>query len=127
MTHPTVNPVLLADEITRQLDRLTEHLAQLPPAETTFVIAHILDPDEGVLGGITSLMIAGSRFAQTQAEHGHLPAEVWLALGRAANELNDIGLDLDEHRATLHHISHQPTTTAAKPPAPAPFVVRRHR
>ncbi|MGQ4480242.1 hypothetical protein [Streptomyces sp. SAS_276] len=121
MHHPT-NSVPLADEITRQLGQLTEHLAQLPPDEATFVIARILDPDDGVLGGITGLMIAGSRFARTQAEQGLLPAEVWLALGRAANELNDIGLDLDEHRATLHH-----TTTAAKPPTPAPLVVRRHR
>lgn len=127
MTHPTLNPVQLADEITRQLGRLTEHLAQLPPDEATFVIARILNPDDGVLGGITGLVGAGSRFAKTQAEHGRLPAEVWLALGRAANALDDIGYDLDEHRATLQHISQQPTTTAAKPPAPAPLVVRRHR
>ena len=127
MTHPTVNPVLLADEITRQLGRLTDHLAQLPPAEATFVIARILDPDEGVLGGVTSLVIAGSRCAKTQAEQGRLPAEVWLALGRAANELDDIAYDLDEHRTTLRHLSQQPIPAAAKPPAPAPLVVRRHR
>ncbi|MEU6227505.1 hypothetical protein [Streptomyces sp. NPDC047042] len=127
MTHPTVNPVQLADEITRQLGRLTDHLTQLPPDEATSVIAHILDPDDGVLGGITGLVTGGSRFAKTQAEHGRLPAEVWLALGRAANELNDIGHDLDEHRATLHHVSQPATTTAAKPPVPAPLVVRRHR
>lgn len=126
MTHPTVNPVLLADEITRQLDQLAEHLAQLPPAEATLVIARILDPNEGVLAGITALVSTGSRFAKTQAEHGRLPAEVWLALGRAANELDHIVFDLDEHRVTLRHISQQPTP-AAKPPAPAPLVVRRHR
>ncbi|WP_019070556.1 hypothetical protein [Streptomyces hokutonensis] len=127
MTHPAPDPVRLADEITRQLGRLTERLAQLPSDEATFVLARILDPDEGVLGGITSLMIAGSQFAKAQAEYGRLPAEICLDLGRAANELNDIGLDLDEHRATLHHVSQQPTTPAAKPPAPAPLVVRRHR
>lgn len=127
MTHPTVNPVLLADEITRQLGQLTAHLAQLPSAEATLVIARILDPDEGVLGGFTALVGAGSRLAQTQAEHGRLPAEVWLALGRAANELDQIGYDLDEHRATLRHVSQQPIPAAAKPPAPAPLVVRRHR
>ncbi|MEU9290291.1 hypothetical protein AB0D57_38055 [Streptomyces sp. NPDC048275] len=127
MTHPTVNPVLLADEITRQLGQLTEHLAQLPANEATLVIARILDPDGGVLGGFTALVGTGSRFAKTQAEHGRLPAEVWLALGRAANELDHIGYDLDEHRGTLRHISQQPTPTAAKPPAPAPLVVRRHR
>lgn len=122
MTHPTVNPVLLADEITRQLDQL----AELPPAEATSVIARILDPNEGVLAGITALVSTGSRFAKTQAEHGRLPAEVWLALGRAANELDHIVFGLDEHRVTLRHISQQPTP-AAKPPAPAPLVVRRHR
>ncbi|MEU6230940.1 hypothetical protein [Streptomyces sp. NPDC047042] len=127
MTHPTLNPVQLAAEITRQLGRLTEHLTQLPAAEATFVIACILDPDDGVLSGITGLVGAGSRFAKTQAEHGRLPAEVWLALGRAANELDAIGYDLDAHRATLHHISQQPTTTAGKLPAPAPLFVRRHR
>ncbi|MFJ9900705.1 hypothetical protein ACIQPR_46015 [Streptomyces sp. NPDC091280] len=120
-------PVQLTDEITHQLALLTDRLTQLPPTQATFVIARILDPDEGVLGGITSLMITSSLFAKYQAEHGRLPAEVWLALGRAANELNDIGLDLDEHRATLHHISQQPHTTAAKGPAPVPLIVRRHR
>lgn len=127
MTHPTVNPALLADEITRQLGELTEHLAQLPADQATFVIARILDPNDGVLGGITALVGAGSRFAKTQAEHGRLPAEVWLALGRAANELDHIVYDLDEHHATLRHISQQPIPAAAKPPAPAPLVVRRHR
>ncbi|MGQ4435330.1 MULTISPECIES: hypothetical protein [unclassified Streptomyces] len=116
MTHPAPDPVRLADEITCQLGRLTERLTQLPSEQSTFV-----------LGGITSLMIAGSQFAKAQAEYGQLPAEICLGLGRAANELNDIGLDLDEHRAALHHISQQPTPTAAKPPAPAPLIVRRHR
>lgn len=52
---------------------------------------------------------------------------MWLALGRASNELHDITLDLDEHQATLKHVGTQPATTAAKPPAPAPLVIRRRR
>lgn len=127
MPRPAPTSVRLADAITRQLGQLTEHLAQLPPDEATSVIAHILDPDDGVLGGVTQLVSASSRFAKAQGEHGLLPAEIWRALGRAANELAAIGWDLDEHRETLRHISRQPVTTAAKPPAPAPLVNRRHR
>ncbi|MFE7510623.1 hypothetical protein ACFU8I_05255 [Streptomyces sp. NPDC057540] len=51
---------------------------------------------------------------------------MWLALGRAANELNDIGLDLDEHLYTLA-AARTPSTTPVKPPVPVPLVVRRHR
>ncbi|MEU9387081.1 hypothetical protein AB0D38_41805 [Streptomyces sp. NPDC048279] len=127
MSHPVPYPVRLADEITRHLGQLADHLSQLPPPQAAQVIARVLDPDAGVLGGITHLVATGSVFAKDQAERGALPAEVWLALGRAANELHDISLDLDEHRDTLQHVGTQPTTTAAKPPAPAPLVVRRHR
>ena len=74
-----------------------------------------------------TVVATGSVFAKDQAERGALPAEVWLALGRASNELHDITLDLDEHKDTLRHVGTQPATTAAKPPAPAPLVVRRHR
>ncbi|MFC9131391.1 hypothetical protein ACFT4A_31760 [Streptomyces sp. NPDC057099] len=127
MTHPAPDPVRLADEITRQLGQLTDHLSQLSPPQAAQVIARILDPDNGVLGGITHLVATGSVFAKDQAEQGVLPAEVWLALGRASNELHDITLDLDEHQHTLQRVSTQPATTVAKPPAPAPLVVRRRR
>ncbi|MEU3299710.1 hypothetical protein ABZ729_07785 [Streptomyces sp. NPDC006678] len=127
MPHPTPYPVRLADEITRQLGQLADHLAHLPPHEATQVIARILDPDDGLLGGVTHLVAIGSVFAKVQAEGGALPAEVWLALGRASNELNDIALELDEHRETLWHVGTQSATQAAKPPAPAPLVVRHRR
>ncbi|GHE77513.1 MULTISPECIES: hypothetical protein [Streptomyces] len=128
MSHPAPYLVRLADEITRQLGQLADHLSQLPPPQAAQVIARILDPDAGVLGGVTRLVATGSHFAKDQAEQGTLPAEVWLALGRAANELHDITLDLDEHQGTLQRVGTQPATTAAaKPPAPAPLVVRRRR
>lgn len=127
MPHPTPYPVRLADEITRQLGQLADHLAQLPPHQATQVIARVLDPDDGVLGGVTHLVSTSSVFAKIQAERGVLPAEVWLALGRAANELDAMGGDLDEHREALRHVSTQPATKTAKPPAPAPLVVRRRR
>ncbi|KOG67363.1 MULTISPECIES: hypothetical protein [Streptomyces] len=126
MSHPTPYTVRLADEITRQLGQLADHLAQLPPQEAPQALARILDPDNGVFGGVTHLVITGSVFAKAEAERGALPAEVWLALGRASNELNDIALGLDEHRETLQHASAHPATRAA-PPVPAPLVVRRRR
>ncbi|MFI1677402.1 hypothetical protein [Streptomyces sp. NPDC020607] len=127
MSHPTPYPVRLADEITRQLGQLADHLSQLPPPQAAQVIARVLDPDTGVLSGVTHLVSIGSVFAKDQAERGALPPEVWLALGRASNELHDITLDLDEHQTTLKHVGAQPATTAAKPPTPAPLVIRRRR
>ncbi|MEU4486682.1 hypothetical protein AB0H94_17645 [Streptomyces purpurascens] len=127
MSHPAPYPVRLADEITRQLGQLTNQLSRLPPPQAAQVIARVLDPDTGVLGALTHLVATGSVFAKDQAELGALPAEVWLALGRASNELHDITLDLDEHQDTLHHVGTQPATTSAKPPAPAPLVIRRRR
>ncbi|MEV7394014.1 hypothetical protein [Streptomyces sp. NPDC091215] len=127
MTHPIPDAVRLADTITRQLGQLADHLSQVPPPQAAQVIARVLDPDNGVLGGVNYLVATGSVFAKDQAERGALPAEVWLALGRASNELGDITLDLDEHKHTLQRVGSQPAATAAKPPAPAPLVVRRHR
>ncbi|MFD5453863.1 hypothetical protein [Streptomyces olivaceus] len=127
MSRPTPYPVRLADEITRQLGQLSDHLSQLPPPQAAQVIARILDPDNGILGGVTHLVATGSLFAKDQAEQGTLPAQAWLALGRAANELHDIALDLDEHQDTLQRLGTQPATTAAKPSTPAPLVVRRRR
>ncbi|MFJ6574059.1 hypothetical protein ACIQNU_42355 [Streptomyces sp. NPDC091292] len=127
MSHPTPYAVRLTDEITRRLGQLADHLSQLPPSQAAHVIARVLDPDNGVLGSITHLVATGSVFAKDQAERGALPAEVWLALGRAANELDDITLDLDEHKDTLQRLGAQPAASAAKAPAPAPLVVRRRR
>ncbi|MFD7013910.1 hypothetical protein [Streptomyces sp. NPDC059928] len=127
MPRPAPYPMQLADEITRQLGQLSAHLAQLPPHEATQVIARILDPHGGLLDGVTGLVSTSSRFAKVQAERGALAPEIWLALGRAANELDAIGVDLDEHRETLRRIGTQPSTTMAKAPTPAPLVVRRRR
>ncbi|MFE9367856.1 hypothetical protein ACFYNN_34915 [Streptomyces sp. NPDC006978] len=127
MSHPAPCPIDLADDITRRLGQLTDHLSQLPRPQAAQLIARILDPDAGVLGGITHLVTTGSVFARDQAERGLLPPEVWLALGRASYELHDLTLDLDEHQDSLRQVGAQPSTTAAKAPAPAPLVVRRRR
>lgn len=127
MSHPATYAVQLTDEITRQLVQLADHLSQLPPPQAAQVLARVLDPDTGILGGVTHLVCTGSAFAKDAAERGTLPAEVWLALGRASNELGDIALDLDEHKDTLLNVGAQPTALTAKPPTPAPLVVRRRR
>ncbi|MCZ4101801.1 hypothetical protein [Streptomyces sp. H39-C1] len=123
----TPYPVMMADDITRQLTQLADHVAHLPPREATQVIARVLDPDNGLLGGVTYLLATSSMFAQHEAERGALPAEVWLALGRGSNELNDIALDLDEHAQTLQRVGMQPPSATAQPPSPAPLVARRRR
>ncbi|WP_406357256.1 hypothetical protein OHB56_32930 [Streptomyces sp. NBC_01635] len=120
-------PIRLADEIARQLGRLTDHLSQLPAPEAAQVIARVLEPQDGVLGRVTHLVVTGSHFAKDQAERGILPAEAWLALGRAANELHDIALDLDEHTDALTELTTRPAPIPAPPPNAAPLVVRRRR
>ncbi|WP_073224444.1 hypothetical protein [Streptomyces sp. NBRC 110465] len=126
MSHPTPDPIGLADAITRQLQLLAEHVAVLPPHQATQVIAHILNPDAGLFDRVIGLVSVSSTVTRVQAERGVLPAEVALALGRAANDLDAVGADLDEHRDTLRRFGAHPSG-AAKPPAPAPLVVRRRR
>ncbi|MFE4054943.1 hypothetical protein ACFXP3_01315 [Streptomyces sp. NPDC059096] len=127
MTRPTPYPVRLADEIARQIGQLTDRLSHLPPAEATQVIARAIGAENGVLGRLTHLMATSSTIAKTQAENGTLPPEVPLALARAANDLHDVHLDLDEHTQALADFSAAPAGPAVKPAAPGPLVVRRHR
>ncbi|WP_217201513.1 hypothetical protein [Streptomyces buecherae] len=128
MTRPVPPPVRLADAIACQLDQLADQLAQLSPDQAAQVTARVLDAETGVLGGVLHLLVTGSVFAKEQAERGVLPAEVCLALGRGANELHDIALDLEEHQGALQRLGSQPATAVSKPPAaPAPLVVRRRR
>ena len=72
-------------------------------------------------------MVVNSVLAKDQAGRGALPPEIWLALGRASNDLDDIALDLDEHVDTLRHVSTPSTPAEAKPPAPPLPDSRRHR
>ncbi|MFF3125884.1 hypothetical protein ACFVRD_26950 [Streptomyces sp. NPDC057908] len=123
MPHPYPYADYLADTIARQLTQLADHLSQLPADQVPQLLGRVLDPDDGVLGRFTGLLVAGSAFAKDRAERGALPPEVWLALGRAANELHDIGLDLDEHTDSLT----TGTPSVAKPAVASPLVVRRHR
>ncbi|MEU3553368.1 hypothetical protein [Streptomyces fragilis] len=115
--------------IRHQLDGLTRFLSDpgLPPERAVDAVARILDPDKGVLVHFTDLVAAASRFARTEAERGALPAEIWLALGRAANELRAIGAGLEEHVDALRDLSGRIAPVSIAPPAAAPLVVRRRR
>ncbi|MFI7356092.1 hypothetical protein ACIBTP_19360 [Streptomyces avidinii] len=111
--------------IAQEISRLTAHLASAPPAEAAQVLAHVLAP-EGILDKLTGLMAAGSRFAQDRATAGVLPAEVWLALGRASNELDAVHGDLAEHTEDLSSLARPPVVTGT-PPVASALVARRRR
>ncbi|GLV88757.1 hypothetical protein Slala04_02110 [Streptomyces lavendulae subsp. lavendulae] len=125
MTDPTPDPVLLARHIAQQISRLTDHLAVAPPRQAAQMLGHVLAPD-GVLDRMTGLVAAGSRFAKDRATSGALPPEVWLALGRASNDLDAICGDLAEHTEDINRLTQTPATATARPVASA-LVARRHR
>ncbi|AJT62532.1 hypothetical protein T261_0843 [Streptomyces lydicus] len=129
MTDPTPSSVRLADDIARQLSELTQHLAHSPPREAAQILGKVLDYDEGILGRVTELVATGSRFAQDRSQRGILRPEVWLALGRAANELNSVGADLAEHADTIKQLakSSAPASSPAQKPVASAMVVRRRR
>ncbi|MFE5934211.1 hypothetical protein ACFQ69_02435 [Streptomyces sp. NPDC056470] len=129
MHDPTPYPIRLADSIASQLGQLSEHLAHSSPQQAAQILGQVLDFDDGILGRITGLMSTGSRFAKTHSERGILPPEVWLAVGRAANELDAVGRDLDEHVGTLRALAEAPASTRPASPAPvaSALVVRRRR
>ncbi|MFP8887058.1 hypothetical protein [Streptomyces mangrovi] len=129
MTDPMPYAVTLAEDVAHRLGQLTEYLAQAPPHRSAQVLGRVLDCDDGVLGQVTALLATGSHFAQRHARSGTLPPELWLALGRASNELHDIGLNLDEYLADVQRLATSPVAagaTAAKPVA-SDMVVRRRR
>ncbi|WP_216588009.1 hypothetical protein [Streptomyces brasiliscabiei] len=129
MTDSNLPSVQLADAIAVQLGQLRRHLALAPPHEAAQILAHVLDYDTGLLGEVTELVSIGSRFARVNSERGVLPPEVWLALGRAANELNSVGVDLNEHTGTIKQVA-APTPPSSRPaaaPVASAMVIRRRR
>ncbi|NEB01984.1 hypothetical protein [Streptomyces sp. SID13726] len=126
---PPFYSLRLADDIALQLGLLTQLLAASSEREAAHVLSRVLDYDEGLLGRVTELVATGSRFAQDRSQRGVLPPEVWLALGRAANELNTVGADLSEHTGTIKQLTEPAATppSQATRPAGSAMVVRRHR
>ncbi|MEV6807778.1 hypothetical protein [Streptomyces sp. NPDC051132] len=126
MPYPNPRVIVLADQVALWMRQVSRLLDQLPADQALNVVARILHPDDSLLGSFTHLVETGARVARGQAERGALPAEVCLALGRAANELHSISLDLAEHQETLARMA-SPGTAEAIPASPAPLVARRHR
>lgn len=129
MTDPSSYPVLLAEDIASLLKTLDDHLARATPHQAAEILGKILAYEDGVLTRVTDLVSTGSRFAQSQAQRGTLPPEVWLAMGRAANALAGIGAELDDHADTLKQLGTPPTTASTPPlkPVASAMVVRRSR
>lgn len=129
MTDLSSYPIRLAEDIASLIKTLDDHLDQATPRQAAEILGKVLDPQEGLLTRVTDLVGTGSRFAQNQAHRGMLPPEVWLAMGRAANELHSVGMDLDEHADTLKQLGTPPTTASTLPPKPvaSAMVVRRSR
>ena len=129
MTDSNLPSIQLANAITAQLGQLRRHLALAPPHEAAQILANVLDYNTGLLGEVTELVGTGSRFVKVHSERGVLPPEVWLALGRAANELNSVGADLNEHTGTIKQVA-APTPPSSKPatvPVASAMVLRRRR
>ncbi|WP_405889839.1 hypothetical protein OG427_07270 [Streptomyces sp. NBC_00133] len=131
MTDTTPYPVRLARDISGQIDQLGGHLAQAPPRQAAQILGQVLDADEGILGRLTTLVATGSQFAQDHTERGTFPPEVWLALGRAANDLSQLCVNLDEHAGEFRQLAQTPSATCLTmtptPVASALVVARRRR
>ncbi|MGP9017657.1 hypothetical protein ACT1U9_04500 [Streptomyces sp. BR1] len=127
MTDPSNSAANLAKDIALRLRVLDEYLTEATPRQAAAILSEVLDLEEGLLTGVTHLVESGSRFAQSQAHRGMLPPEVWLAMGRAANELHSVGTDLDEHATTIKQLGTPPASTAPPKPVASAMVVRRSR
>ncbi|MEU4347028.1 hypothetical protein [Streptomyces sp. NPDC023838] len=119
----------LAKDIAFRLRVLDECLTEATPLQASEILSEVLDIDNGLLTGVTHLVETGSRFAQSQPHRGMLPPMVWLAMGRAANELHSVGMDLDEHADAIKQLGTPPSTASTLPPTPvaSAMVVRRSR
>ncbi|WP_367435066.1 hypothetical protein [Streptomyces celluloflavus] len=117
MIDTTPYPVRLARDIARLIDTLDEHLIQAPAQDAVHIFG-VLDGEDGLLGRLTALLATGSYVAVNHAQHGTLPPEMGLALGRASNELHDLHLDLEEHVDPLRKPQAPATTATTMPPTP---------
>ncbi|MFB7171896.1 hypothetical protein ACFCYM_13850 [Streptomyces sp. NPDC056254] len=114
MTPPATT---LIDSITRQLDQLSARLSQAGPQQAAQILQQVLDAENGILGRLTALVGAGTYVTKHHAQSGIFPAEMWLALGRTANTLHDLALDLDEHQEVFEEIASRRALTTSSPAA----------
>ncbi|MFR9723992.1 hypothetical protein ACL02R_11595 [Streptomyces sp. MS19] len=122
MTHPPHRPAGRAEAIAWEIDMLTEQLLRASPQAAVRVLATVLDTDNGVLGRMVALLSTSSRVAHQHAAHFALPERTSLALGRAANKVYDIALDLNIHAEHFAELADTPP-----PPAPPAPPTGRHR
>ncbi|MFG2716993.1 hypothetical protein ACGFW5_01585 [Streptomyces sp. NPDC048416] len=129
MTDLSSYPIRLAEDIAGLIKTLDDYLDQATPHQAARILGKVLDPEDGVLTRVTDLVETGTRFAQSQAHRGMLPPEVWLAMGRASNELHSVAMDLDDHADPIKQLGATPTTASTLPPSPvaSAMVVRRSR
>lgn len=127
MTPPVTADALTAG-ITLQLDQLSERLSQAYPQQAAQILRQVLDADSGVLGRLSALVGTGTYVTKHHAQSGVFPAEMWLALGRTANTLYDLALDLDEHQEVFEEIAtRHPLTTSSPAATQATALVARGR
>ncbi|GAA3196541.1 MULTISPECIES: hypothetical protein [Streptomyces] len=128
MTYASTSPVRLADDIARLITTLDDHLLVAGPKQGAEILRHVIDTEDGVLGRITGVLITAAHRAKVQAEDGTASPELALALGRAANTLNDAALDLNDHADELKRLAQPSGSPAAVArPAASAMVARRRR
>ncbi|MEU6192322.1 hypothetical protein [Streptomyces sp. NPDC047061] len=126
MTAPSSHPVRLAEDITSLLKTLNDQLAQAAPRQAAEILGKVLIYDDGVVALVTDLIATGSRFAQGHAHRGALPPEVWLSMGRCANDLERISAELDGHTDALKQLEAPSAAgTIQAKPVPSAMIVRR--
>ncbi|MFD9793347.1 hypothetical protein ACFWXK_20635 [Streptomyces sp. NPDC059070] len=103
------------EPITAQLDQLSAQLAQAGPQQAAQILLRVLDTENGILGRLAALVDTGAHITRHHAHSGAFPAEMWLALGRTANTLHDLALDLDEHHDVFTQLTQWPSSAAPTP------------
>uniref|UniRef100_A0AAU2K093 Uncharacterized protein n=1 Tax=Streptomyces sp. NBC_00049 TaxID=2903617 RepID=A0AAU2K093_9ACTN len=67
------NPDALARHIAQPIALLNDHLVAAPPRQAAQILSQILEPEDGILGQLTALMVTGSRCAGLRRPPG-IPA-----------------------------------------------------
>lgn len=128
MTRPVPNPVHLAEDISTHLHALSEYVDQgAPPEAVARVLGSVLDGHDGILGRLTAFVENGSRATRKLAEEGSLRPDTWLALGRAANDLVQLCVELEDHTADFKRLGTPQAAATSVPPIASALVARRHR
>jgi hypothetical protein len=106
----TPYPVLLAQEISRKIEMLTERLTLAAPADAALIMEAVTDAEAGIMGHLSHLLAHASQYA-----HDRVPddtRDLWSVLGRASNAVHNTALRLDKaDLSRLALLSANPTVT----------------